>query len=449
MESMMKLPDDMFRLELLPYLIVQDIVNLDYACMNHKYRSQLMEKISGVILLGDKDQSIKASLFKWLGIRRIYWVNMNLLFENDSSFSSSTEIDYTDQFRYTQHVVMRGPIIDETAIFIISHCPSLLSIDISADNNDIQTTDFTLQSIAEHCTGLQSLSLKRCREIADNGMIIFSENCPYLQSLEIIGGSIKDASIISISTYCTGLQSLNLGGCGQITDASIISISTNCTGLQSLNLFDCQLITDASIISISTNCTGLQSLDLDNCYQITDTSIISISTHCTGLQSLILYCEITDASIISISTHCTRLQSLYLVGCGGITDVSIISISTHCTRLQLLNLSACDQITDDSIISMSTHCTGLQTLNLSGCDQLTDASIIPISENCTGLKELYIPYTVITDASLIAIAKNCTGLQYLSTDDCDSLSSDVLRDYFDSLSKLRTVILSIYPSLPI
>ena len=66
---MMKLPDDMFRLELLPYLIVQDIVNLDIACMNHKYRPQLLDKIDGVILLGDQDTSMEASLYKWLGIR--------------------------------------------------------------------------------------------------------------------------------------------------------------------------------------------------------------------------------------------------------------------------------------------------------------------------------------------------------------------------------------------
>ena len=45
MESMIKLPEDMFRLELLPYLTVDDIVNLDNACMNHKYRPQLLEKI--------------------------------------------------------------------------------------------------------------------------------------------------------------------------------------------------------------------------------------------------------------------------------------------------------------------------------------------------------------------------------------------------------------------
>ena len=67
----MKLPDDMCRQELLQYLTVHDIVNLDNACMNHKYRSQLLEKINGVILPGDKEKSMKASLFKWLGIRRI------------------------------------------------------------------------------------------------------------------------------------------------------------------------------------------------------------------------------------------------------------------------------------------------------------------------------------------------------------------------------------------
>ena len=69
MESMIKLPDDMFRQEFLPYLTVDDKVNLDNACMNHKYRPQLLEKISRVILLGDKEKSIKALLFKWLGMR--------------------------------------------------------------------------------------------------------------------------------------------------------------------------------------------------------------------------------------------------------------------------------------------------------------------------------------------------------------------------------------------
>ena len=58
---MMKLPDDMFRHELLPYLTVDDIVRLDSAYMNYEDRSQLLDKISGVILKG---QSIKTIYYE-------------------------------------------------------------------------------------------------------------------------------------------------------------------------------------------------------------------------------------------------------------------------------------------------------------------------------------------------------------------------------------------------
>ena len=387
MESMMlNLPDDMFRAEILQYLTVHDVVKLDNACMNHIYRPQLMEKISGVILIGDKDRSIKASLFKWLGMRRIYWIKMNLPFGVDYTFPSSIENDYMDQFRYTQQVVMRKPMRDDMAIFIISHCPCLFSIDISQKKYRMSLpsinskyyytgiTDQALQSIAEHCIGLQSLSLSCCSEITDTGLI-------------------------NISEHCHNLQSLKINDCRQVTDASIISISAHCTGLQSLNLWSCDQITDASIISLSTHCTGLHSLHLLDCRHITDTSIISVSTYCTGLQSL--------------------------------------------------NLKGCHHITDASIMSISTHCTGLQSLNLNWCLQITDASIIPISQNCTVLNSLDVYHTKITDASLIAIAKNCTGLQTLYTFRCQRLSSYKLRFHFKSLSELRAVLLSIYPSLPI
>ena len=396
----MKLPDCMFRQELLPYLTVYDIVNLDNACMNHKYRTQLMEKINGVILIGDKVKPTKASLFKWLGMRRIYLIKVTIQMSNLNLYLSNIENYYVDQFRYTQHVFMIGPIDDDMAIFIISHCLCLLSIDISVSggysSSYPQVTDLTLQSIAEYCTGLQSLSLRYCKEITDAGVITISDHCPFLQSL-------------------------NLGRCQLITDASIISISIHCTGLQSLHLERCHKITDDSIISISTYCTELQSLNLEGCHHITDGCIISISTHCIGL------------------------QSVHLGGSHSVSDASIISISTHCTGLRSLDLWHCTQLSDASIISVSFHCTRLQSLNLRFCRHITDASIIPISENCTGLKRLDVSETAISDASLIAIAKNCTGLQSLDTNVCNGLSNDALCRSFKSVSELRAVLLSIQP----
>ena len=349
----MKLPDDMFKHELIPYLTVDDIVKLDGVCMNHTYRPQLLDKITGVILLGDKDTSMKASLFEWLGMRRIYLIKMVISASDFNLLPSGIENYYVDQFRYTQHVVMKGPIRDDMSIFIISHCPCLLSIGISkidCYSSYPQVTDQTMQSIAEHCTGLQSLTISFCREITNYGLIIISEHCSNLKSLKIIGVSIADASIISISTLCTGLQLLDLEGCGKITNASIISVSSHCTGLQSLYLHSCYKITDASIRSISTHCTGLQSLDLFCCHQITDASIISISTHCSGLLSLILdRCrQISDASIIPISDNCTGLIRLD-VSETKIIDASLIAIAKNCTGLQSLHTYRCNGLSSDKL----------------------------------------------------------------------------------------------------
>ena len=103
----MKLPDGMFRQELLPYLTVHDIVNLDNACMNHKYRPQLMEKINGVILIGDKVKPTKASLFKWLGMRRIYLIKVKLQMSNLNLCIISTHVLYLSYLHiYIYHIYL-------------------------------------------------------------------------------------------------------------------------------------------------------------------------------------------------------------------------------------------------------------------------------------------------------------------------------------------------------
>ena len=259
----MKLPDDMFRQDLLQFLTLDDIVKLDKACMNHEYRSQLLDKISGTILLG----SMKASLFKWLGMRQIYLIKMYFDFEDDHDIiSSSIANGYIDQFRFTQHLILRGRIRDDMAIFIISHCPCLLSIHISK-SIDISSkqfiTDHTLQSIAEHCSGLQSLSLVNC-------------------------GAITDTGIISIYIHCTGLESLCLSFCCKITDASIISISENCTGLKELDVSYTN-ITDASLIAIAKNCTGLQSLRTFGCNGLSNYDLNDNFMSLSELRAVLMY----------------------------------------------------------------------------------------------------------------------------------------------------------------
>ena len=97
MECLMKLPEDMFKLELLPYLTVHDIVRLDSAFMNHEYRYQHLDKISGVILRGDNVTYLKGVFLEWLHTRRIYLINVVL----------SHHLYYFNIFKYTEHIVIK------------------------------------------------------------------------------------------------------------------------------------------------------------------------------------------------------------------------------------------------------------------------------------------------------------------------------------------------------
>ena len=61
--------------------------------------------------------------------------NETNLLDQDADHSIVNGYVPVHQFRYTQHVEMRGSIKDDDmAVFIIhvSHCPCLISIDISA-----------------------------------------------------------------------------------------------------------------------------------------------------------------------------------------------------------------------------------------------------------------------------------------------------------------------------
>jgi len=314
---MMMLPDEVIRQQLLLYLSVYDIVHLDNACINKKYRPQILDKISGVILKGDKDKSMKTLLFKWLGIRRIYLFNIDIgcrVLQQD--YLSMIQDNYIDQFKYIENINLRGSITDTMAIFIISRCPYLQSIYcIELSNNT------NISVIAEYCPGLQSLLFNRSHNIDDNGLIAISKHCSRLTSLNVEGcKKLTDASIMSLSTHCMGLQSINIFGCSKITDASIISISKHCPTLQSLLACSCFLLTDASLISISTHCVGLKVLDVWGCINLTDASIISISTNCLLLQELVIeFCEqLSDKSLIAIVSNCNVLQSLHTSNCSGI-----------------------------------------------------------------------------------------------------------------------------------
>jgi len=65
MEKIIKLPDDVFKHEILQYLTVHVFVVFDNSCLNHKFRNILKINIQGAILIGKHNEDISKYL-NWL-----------------------------------------------------------------------------------------------------------------------------------------------------------------------------------------------------------------------------------------------------------------------------------------------------------------------------------------------------------------------------------------------
>ena len=88
MDIIIKLPDDIFRQHLLQYLVVHDVWTFEHAYKDSTHHTQILDKISGAILIGDKEAELPGALFAWMGKRRVYMMNMvfSELVANDMPF---------------------------------------------------------------------------------------------------------------------------------------------------------------------------------------------------------------------------------------------------------------------------------------------------------------------------------------------------------------------------
>eukprot|EP00455_Lapot_gusevi_P001093 TRINITY_DN10439_c0_g1_i6.p1 TRINITY_DN10439_c0_g1~~TRINITY_DN10439_c0_g1_i6.p1 ORF type:complete len:619 (+),score=109.59 TRINITY_DN10439_c0_g1_i6:92-1948(+) len=97
---------------------------------------------------------------------------------------------------------------------------------------DLYDDDLTTLS---QCRALQHLSLNRCHEVGDQGIITIAQHCRGLQVLEIIGGSaasLTDSAVLSLAENCAMLRVLELPDCYQISTLARQHLVQKCTALR-------------------------------------------------------------------------------------------------------------------------------------------------------------------------------------------------------------------------
>jgi hypothetical protein len=255
---------------------------------------------------------------------------------------------------------------------------------------------------------------------------------------------LTDLSLTMISKIFLNLQELSIEKNKNITDQGLIDFANNCSTLLKLNIKNCEKITDIGIIDLTKILKCLNSFhfgNYDDNDNITDESLIAISKNCLNLKVLKMYCclRITNIGFNALSTTSLKnLIELYFHGCNNLNDSNVMEMSKYFSNLQVLSLNSNQNLTDESIIAITSNCKNLNTIIIDYCQNITNIGFESIT-NCLKLKFLTICNHNITESCLRNIIKNCLKLKKLII--CDY--SDNLDKYFIECLKIQNLFIII------
>ena len=72
MENLIGLPDDIFKQNVMYFLTLRDVNQLDNATTNHLLRPILLVAMDGSIVKGYGERRMSRWMYEWVGKRRIY-----------------------------------------------------------------------------------------------------------------------------------------------------------------------------------------------------------------------------------------------------------------------------------------------------------------------------------------------------------------------------------------
>lgn len=122
---------------------------------------------------------------------------------------------------------------DDVALEQIARFGKLQSLTAYANT---KITDVGLQAVAS-CTNLTALSLARCPQVSDSGVIKIATACRRLRHINVdFCPRVSDTSLTFIADYNGELQHLSLRGCAKISALGVKCVLKHCPWLNSLDV---------------------------------------------------------------------------------------------------------------------------------------------------------------------------------------------------------------------
>ncbi|KZV54557.1 F-box protein-like [Dorcoceras hygrometricum] len=346
---------------------------------------------------------------------------------------------------------------------------------LKCDRRSVSIGDDVLVQISLKCSNLSRLKLRACRELTDDGMATFAQNCKNLQKFSCGSCSFGAKGMNALLENCGLLEELSVKRLRGITDGAAEPIrpgkasgslrviclkdlyNGQCFGqlivgakyLRSLKLFRCSGDWDKVLEIISERIMSLVELHLER-LQVSDLGLSAVS-NCVNLEVLHLVKtpECTNFGLVSIAEKCKLLRKLHIDGwkTNRIGDDGLIAVATHCPNLLELVLIGVNP-THLSLAKLATNCQNLERLALCGSETVGDAEIHCIAEKCIALKKLCIKSCPVSDHGMEALAGGCPNLVKVKVKKCRGVTSEGADWLRASRGSLAVNLDTIEPELP-
>ncbi|KAL0432517.1 UNVERIFIED_CONTAM: putative F-box/LRR-repeat protein 8 [Sesamum latifolium] len=359
---------------------------------------------------------------------------------------------------------------------LFSRFDAVTKLALKCDRRSVSIGDDALIVISLKCRNLTRLKLRACRELTDEGVAVFAENCKNLQKFSCGSCTFGAEGMNALLQNCAFLEELSVKRLRGITDGAAAEpigpgkaagalkmiclkdlyngqcfgpLIAGATNLRSLKLFRCSGDWDKLLEVIADRVNGLVEVHLER-LQVSDLGLSALS-HCANLEILHLVKtpECTNIGLMMIAEKCKSLRKLRIDGwkTNRISDDGLIAVATHCPNLQELVLIGVNP-THLSVEKLATNCQNLERLALCGSETVGDAEISCIAAKCIALKKLCIKNCPISDHGMEALAGGCPNLVKVKVKKCRGVTSEGTDWLRSSRGSLAVNLDAVEPDLP-
>lgn len=251
---------------------------------------------------------------------------------------------------------------------------------------------------------LRTLNLDHCSQLRDDVVEAAAEHCGGLQRLSLHGMAHISADTLQVvGAACGRLQYLNLAWCQQVGNAELAAIGDGCPELEEVELWQCKKLSDDAVGEFAAQCFRLRRLNLRGCTQVGDGALASVADFCSDLRELVLEgCSaVTDVGLERVLSSCRNLRLINASLCSRVSDAAFTDAPPSLREVALAGTS----ITDKTMLHLASdgRADELNELNLRFCQRVTDLGLMTVLAAATKLTRLVIEFAPgISDAAAAA-----------------------------------------------